>query len=121
LAPAPGALRTALLDELSRGCCLSGPRGTGPADRVATLVFSEFGRRVEENASRGTDHGEAAPVLLLGGPGRGGLRGRPPALEQLEDGDVRFTTDFRSLYTALERDWMGLEPSTSLPAFDLSG
>jgi uncharacterized protein (DUF1501 family) len=86
---------------------------------VLTLVFSEFGRRAEENASRGTDHGAAAPVLLLGGPGKGGLLGSPPDLERLSDGDVGFTTDFRALYAAIERDWMGLETSSAIPAFAL--
>jgi uncharacterized protein (DUF1501 family) len=76
---------------------------------------------VAENASRGTDHGAAAPVFLAGGAWRGGLRGFPPDLEQLADGDVAHTTDFRALYTALEQDWMGLEPSSSVPAFDLDG
>ena len=117
------ALHAARLDELSRS--LSAFQrdldAAGAGQRVVTLVFSEFGRRVSENGSRGTDHGAAAPVLLVGGPWPGGLRGTPPDLERLVDGDVPFTTDFRALYTALERDWMELEPSTPVPAFDLSG
>ena len=88
---------------------------------VLTLVFSEFGRRVAENASRGTDHGAAAPVLLLGGPVRGGLRGTPPDLARLAAGDVEHTLDFRALYAAIERDWMGLEPSSPIAPFDLAG
>ncbi len=92
---------------------------SGAGERVLTLVFSEFGRRVHENGSRGTDHGAAAPVLLLGGTVRGGAHGTPPDLERLVDGDVPTTTDFRSLYTTLERDWMGLAPSTNAPALDL--
>jgi uncharacterized protein (DUF1501 family) len=88
----------------------------GAGERVLTLVFSEFGRRAAENGSRGTDHGAAAPVLLIGGPARGGLRGTPPDLERLEDGDVGYTTDFRALYTAVESEWMGLAPSTSVPS-----
>jgi len=90
------------------------------AKRVLTLVFSEFGRRTAENGSRGTDHGAAAPVLLLGGPGCGGVRGTAPDLERLVDGDVPHGVDFRSLYAAIERDWMGLAASSALPAFDLA-
>jgi uncharacterized protein (DUF1501 family) len=71
-------------------------------------VYSEFGRRAEENASRGTDHGAAAPVLVLGAAAGGGTRGAAPDLEGLVDGDVAFTTDFRAVYAALERDWLGL-------------
>lgn len=86
---------------------------SGAAERVLTLVFSEFGRRARENGSRGTDHGAAAPVLLSGGRLRGGLAGLPPDLGRLEEGDVPYSTDFRSLYSALERDWMGLTTSTT--------
>lgn len=92
----------------------------GLAERVATLVFSEFGRRVEENGSRGTDHGAAAPALLLGGPGRGGLVGSAPDLDRLVDGDLPAGVDFRSLYAALEGDWMGLDPSGDVAPFDFS-
>ena len=114
-------LHAARLDELARSLAAFQRDLTalGTRERVLTFVFSEFGRRVEENASRGTDHGAAAPVFLAGGPVRGGLKGTPPDLEHLSEGDVVFTTDFRALYTALERDWMGLEPSTSVPAFEL--
>ena len=115
------AQHAALLEQL--GSSLStfqrDLHGSGEGGRVLTLVFSEFGRRAEENASRGTDHGAAAPVLLLGGPGPGGLRGSPPDLDQLIEGDIGHTTDFRSLYTTIERDWMGLEPSSAAPGFDL--
>lgn len=91
----------------------------GIAERVLTFVFSEFGRRVAENGSKGTDHGAAAPVLLVGDRVRGGMHGTPPDLLALEEGDVAFSTDFRSLNTTLERDWMGLAPSTRLPALDV--
>lgn len=94
---------------------------SGAAERVLTLVFSEFGRRAHENGSRGTDHGAAAPVLLSGGRLRGGLAGLPPDLGRLEEGDVPYTTDFRSLYSALERDWMGLESSTDFEPLSILG
>ncbi|MFN0242651.1 MAG: DUF1501 domain-containing protein [Planctomycetota bacterium] len=86
----------------------------GIAERALVLVFSEFGRRAAENGSFGTDHGTSAPVLLLGGRVNGGLHGPAPDLEQLEDGDVPFAIDFRAIYAAIERDWMGLAPSSAL-------
>jgi len=91
----------------------------GVADRVVTLVFSEFGRRAQENGSRGTDHGVGAPVLLVGSPVRGGLFGTPPDVTHLVDGDVPSTTDFRSIYGLLERNWLGLTPSSALAPPDL--
>jgi uncharacterized protein (DUF1501 family) len=91
----------------------------GLADQVVTLVFSEFGRRVAENASKGTDHGRGAPLFLMGAPVRGGMHGTPPDLGSLVEGDLPNTTDFRSVYSLLERKWMGLEPSTKVPAIDL--
>jgi uncharacterized protein (DUF1501 family) len=94
---------------------------SGVADRVVTLVFSEFGRRAAENASRGTDHGAGAPAFLVGAPVNGGMHGTPPDLERLESGDVPYSTDFRSLYTELERDWMGLTPSTGFAPAGLLG
>jgi uncharacterized protein (DUF1501 family) len=87
-------------------------RGLG--DSVTTFVFSEFGRRAQENGSRGTDHGAAAPVLLLGGGLRAGLHGTPPDLERLVDGDVPATTDLRGVIGALEHDWLGQPPSSDL-------
>jgi uncharacterized protein (DUF1501 family) len=85
----------------------------GAGERVLTLVHSEFGRRVAENGSRGTDHGAAAPLFLVGGPGRG-LLGTPPDLAHLVDGDMEHTTDFRAVYAAIERTWLGLEPSSAI-------
>jgi uncharacterized protein (DUF1501 family) len=83
---------------------------SGVADHVVTVVFSEFGRRVHENGSRGTDHGHGGPVLVLGPRIVAGGHGAPPDLAQLVDGDVPATTDFRGVYRRLERDWMGLQP-----------
>lgn len=91
----------------------------GLADSVTTLVFSEFGRRAEENGSKGTDHGAGAPVLLVGGRVKGGTHGTPPDLERLEDGDVPATSDLRALYATLEADWMGLEPSSRVRRLDV--
>lgn len=115
------ALHAALLEEFARSLASLEDELTssGDAGRVATLVFSEFGRRAAENASRGTDHGAAAPVFLLGGPGRGELPGAPPDLERLVDGDVPHSIDFRALYATLEVDWMGLSPSSGKVALEL--
>ena len=82
-------------------------QGHGQLDRVATLVFSEFGRRVEENASRGTDHGAAAPVFVIGNQVKSGLIGKHPSFTDLEDGDIRFHTDFRAVYATLLENWLG--------------
>lgn len=82
----------------------------GRSELVTTFVFSEFGRRVSENGSRGTDHGRGNPVLLFGGSLRPGQHGTRPDLTDLVQGDVPSTTDFRGLYRQLEADWMGLVP-----------
>ncbi len=86
----------------------------GNFNRVMVMTFSEFGRRVAQNASGGTDHGAAAPMFLFGGGVKPGMFGRYPSLTQLtEGGDLAFSTDFRSVYaTALER-WLKV-PSTSV-------
>lgn len=81
----------------------------GAADRVVLMVFSEFGRRVRANASGGTDHGVAAPVLLLGSRVRGGLYGRHPSLEDLTKGDLKHNVDFRRIYKTLLDDWLRIE------------
>jgi uncharacterized protein (DUF1501 family) len=93
-----GALR-AFLDDL---------RAARHEERVAVLVFSEFGRRVAENGSLGTDHGTAAPVFVAGGRVRGGLVGTTPSLTDLVDGDLRPSLDFRRVYATLLEDWLGL-------------
>jgi uncharacterized protein (DUF1501 family) len=85
----------------------------GNDGRVLTMTFSEFGRRVQENASRGTDHGEAAPVFLIGGGVKGGLYGQTPNLAQLNAGNLPFTTDFRSVYATVIERWLG-RPSAAI-------
>jgi uncharacterized protein (DUF1501 family) len=88
--------------------------GSGSAARAAVLVFSEFGRRVAENATHGTDHGTAAPVFIIGGAIRRGLVGTTPSLTDLEDGDLKTHIDFRRDYAAALDDWLGL-PSRETP------
>jgi len=103
-----GAL-TAFLDDL---------RGTPAGARTSVLMFSEFGRRVAANASDGTDHGTAGPVFVAGQAVKGGLYGKFPSLEpdQLDDGDLVFNTDFRSVYATLIQDWMKRDAEALLGA-----
>ena len=80
----------------------------GHAERVLVMTFSEFGRRVDENGSRGTDHGTAAPLFFAGPGVRGGLYGPPPDLGALDDeGNLWPSVDFRQLYGVVLRDWFG--------------
>jgi uncharacterized protein (DUF1501 family) len=80
----------------------------GNDQRVLTMTFSEFGRRVTQNASNGTDHGTAAPVFVLGGALKGGIYGEHPSLTNLDkNGDLLFTQDFRSIYATIIEKWLG--------------
>src|SRR5262245_42420149 len=80
----------------------------GQRDRVLMMTFSEFGRRADENGSRGTDHGSGAPMLLVGGRVRNGVVGAHPSLTELEDGNLRHHTDFRQVYAAILDRWLGI-------------
>ena len=79
------------------------------SDRVALMCFSEFGRRVEENASAGTDHGTAGPMFMAGTAVKSGLIGQLPGLSNLQDGDLRHHTDFRQVYAAVIQNWFQCE------------
>ncbi len=81
-------------------------KAQGNFDRVLLLTFSEFGRRVAENDSGGTDHGAAAPLFMVGGGIKGGIFGKTPSLTDLDQGDVRFNTDFRGVYASVLEDWL---------------
>ncbi len=87
---------------------------TDPGRQVVTMVYSEFGRRVLANASQGTDHGTANPVFFLGAPVAGGLYGRQPSLTDLDDGDLRASTDFRDLYATSLASVLGTDPERIL-------
>jgi uncharacterized protein (DUF1501 family) len=86
----------------------------GRADDVAIMMFTEFGRRVEENASLGTDHGTATPMFVIGNGVEGGLHGRHPSLTDLDDGNLKMTTDFRRVYATMIRDWLGYKDPESI-------
>jgi len=80
----------------------------GKADKVVMMTWSEFGRRVEENGSLGTDHGTAAPMFILGNPVNKGIFGEPPSLSSLDNnGNLKYTTDFRSVYATVLDRWLG--------------
>jgi uncharacterized protein (DUF1501 family) len=97
----------ALLDDLGRS----------EAGRAAiVVVFSEFGRRVAENGARGTDHGVAGPMLVLGHQIKGGLFGKHPALDKLDEGDLVHTVDFRSVYAAVIERAFGVKHEKVLGA-----
>ena len=82
-------------------------KAQGNSGRVLTMVFSEFGRRVAQNASGGTDHGTAAPMYLIGDMVRPGVLGHHPSLTDLDQGDLKYNVDFRSVYAGILEDWMG--------------
>ena len=89
----------------------------GVADRVVTLVWSEFGRRAKENGSGGTDHGAAGSAFLIGSRVAGGLVGEFPGLQKGldEDGNLRATTDFRGIYASLLEQWFDFDATRVLP------
>jgi uncharacterized protein (DUF1501 family) len=89
-------------------------KAQGNDGRVLTMVFSEFGRRVGENGSGGTDHGTAAPMYLVGPMVKPGVHGTHPSMTNLDDGDLKFTADFRQVYAAALKNWMGADADTIL-------
>lgn len=94
----------------------------GIENRVLTIVFSEFGRRVESNES-GTDHGAGGLMMAMGSSVIGGMRGEFPGLTTLDRGDLRVTTDFRAVYSSVVSEWLGGDPGAIIPGgpFPLAG
>ncbi|GIG91373.1 DUF1501 domain-containing protein [Plantactinospora endophytica] len=88
--------------------------------QVTVVVYSEFGRRVRGNASDGTDHGTAGPVLVLGGQVTGGLYGEQPSLSDLDDGDLKATVDFRQVYGTVLGAVLGADPARYLDGFQVT-
>ena len=97
----------AFLDDVAR---------LGRGNDVAVVMFTEFGRRVEENGSLGTDHGTATPMFLFGSRDRirGGLYGQPPSLTDLDDGNLKMTTDFRRVYATSIKEWLGYDDTETI-------
>jgi uncharacterized protein (DUF1501 family) len=79
----------------------------GRGKDVVLMAFSEFGRRVKENTSQGTDHGTAGPAFVIGEPVSGGQYGKVPSLTDLDDGNLKHTTDYRRVYATMIKTWMG--------------
>jgi len=84
--------------------------GSDRGRKVVLMAYSEFGRRVAANANQGTDHGTAGPVLIAGSGVRGGFVGEQPSLTDLDDGDLKATTDFRDVYATLLTRVLGADP-----------
>jgi uncharacterized protein (DUF1501 family) len=89
---------------------------TGHDNRVRLMTFSEFGRRVQENGSRGTDHGAASCLFVAGPSVKGGVVGKHPTLADLDAGDLKFHTDFRRIYATLLDSWLGCDSKAVLGA-----
>jgi uncharacterized protein (DUF1501 family) len=86
----------------------------GRGDDVAVMIFTEFGRRVEENGSLGTDHGTATPMFIAGKGIKGGLFGTHPSLTDLDDGNLKMTTDFRRVYATMIEEWLGYSDAQAI-------
>lgn len=106
----------ALLTELSGAIAAfhADLEGHGMGDRVLTATFSEFGRRVEENGSLGTDHGAASMLFAVAPTGKGGFYGTMPSLTDLTDGDLKFTVDFRQVYATWLDRWLDISSEAVL-------
>lgn len=120
------AIHAGLLEQLGQSLSAfeADMAEAGQLDRVCVLVFSEFGRRLAENASLGTDHGAAAPLFLTGPLARKGLIGEHPSMDpkDLNDGDVMFHTDFRRIYADILANHLGISPEVVLgPGFEPLG
>jgi uncharacterized protein (DUF1501 family) len=93
----------------------------GVEQNVVTLVFSEFGRRLGESDSNGTDHGSGGPIMLSGSAVKGGLAGEHPGVNVDQDGDLVVKTDFRTVYQSLIAEWLGGDPNVILPGGPFPG
>ena len=81
---------------------------------VVVLMYSEFGRRVAANASKGTDHGTAGPVFIAGVPVKGGFYGEEPSLTDLDDGDLKGSTEFRDIYHEVLAKTLATDPEPAV-------
>jgi uncharacterized protein (DUF1501 family) len=89
----------------------------GLADNVVMLGWSEFGRRPNENASSGTDHGTIQPLIVIGNPVHGGIYGEQPSLTDLDNaGNMKYKVDFRSVYGTILDKWLGANSQSILGA-----
>src|SRR4029077_1062036 len=97
----------AFLDDVTR---------LGRGNDVAVMMFTEFGRRVEENGRLRNGHRTAGPMFLFGKHDRikAGFYGRPPSLTDLDDGNLKMTTDFRSVYATMIKEWLGYDDTRAV-------
>ena len=106
------ATHAKLLEDVASavGSLMDDLKEHGREDDAAILIFSEFGRRIKDNGS-GSDHGSAGVAFLIGGAVKGGMYGEYPSLAEAEqiEGDLRSNNDFRSTYTGILEDWLGLD------------
>ncbi len=93
----------------------------GRGNEVAVMIFTEFGRRVEENGSLGTDHGTATPMFLIGKGVKGGFYGTHPSLTDLDDGNLKKTTDFRRVYATAIKEWLGYDDTRTILKGEFKG
>lgn len=113
-APAHARLLTELAEAVAE--LFTTLAGSGDDKRVRLVTFSEFGRRVDENGSRGTDHGAASCLFHAGPSVRGGVVGKHPSLKDLDVGDLKYHTDFRRVYATLLDGWLGCDSKAVLGA-----
>src|SRR5262249_52701956 len=113
-----GLTHANLLSDLagSIGSFFNALKSTGHDRRVRLMTFSEFGRRVQENGSRGTDHGAASCLFVAGPSVKGGVVGKHPSLADLDADDLKFHTDFRSVYATQLDCWLGCDSKAVLSA-----
>lgn len=120
-----GPAHASLLAELAGASAafLADLAAQSQLDRVLLFTFSEFGRRLKENGSLGTDHGAASIVQLAGPRMKASLAGRYPSLTDLDEGDLKFSVDYRSLYSTVLERWLEVDPALVLdqqyPRLDL--
>lgn len=104
-------MHQALLQQIGDACANMFARlqQSGDEKRVLFITFSEFGRRVHENGSKGTDHGSAGCMLAVGPGVKGGPVGKHPSLTDLDDGDLKHHTDFRRVYATILDEWLNVD------------
>ncbi|MCE9530051.1 MAG: DUF1501 domain-containing protein [Planctomycetes bacterium] len=107
---------SALLQQIGDSCLNMFTRlqQSGDDKRVLFMTYSEFGRRVKENGSAGTDHGAASSMFVVGPGVKGGAVGKHPSLTDLDDGDLKHHTDFRRVYATLLDEWLDVDSKTVL-------
>jgi uncharacterized protein (DUF1501 family) len=113
-----GPAHTTLLADLANSinAFFQTLKTNGHDSRVRLMTFSEFGRRVQENGSRGTDHGAASCLFVAGSSVKGGVVGNHPSLADLDAGDLKFHTDFRRVYATQLDGWLGCDSKAVLGA-----